>query len=347
MLPNPAGATEARAIAAAASRAVVAGFREAPAGDEWLVRAYDAKRGTLLWDDQLNVNGGDARANAVAVKGRRTIVAGEVTAAGETNWLVRVYDTKTGETIWADQPSGTTSSGRGAESVVVSGSRVVVGGGAEDGNGNLDWRLRAYDLHAGTLLWEAELDLEGEDDVLVDLAMKGSRLLAGGNVASAEGNQDLFVRVYDTLDGSVEWSDRIDGAAEGDDELTGVWMHGLFSFVSGRVDDDAYAQMNLSKTGIRAWDEAFGSDELDRAEDLTFKGNDIHVVGWTESDGSTDGFVRALDFLTGQLRWEAVLDLEGSDALEHVVVFGSLVYSIGEADREGDRDWLVEVRERY
>ena len=78
------------------SRIFVAGFsRNAAGNDDFLVRAYDARHGDLLWEDQFDKAGDLDGAAAIAVQGRRVFAAGEGTnAAGNLDFLVRAYNAR-------------------------------------------------------------------------------------------------------------------------------------------------------------------------------------------------------------------------------------------------------------
>ena len=73
---------------------------------DWLIRAYDAKTGALLWQNEFDGAEGNDGVIELAVRRRAVIVAGYSTNAvsptSSTDWLVRAYDIKTGDLLWED-----------------------------------------------------------------------------------------------------------------------------------------------------------------------------------------------------------------------------------------------------
>ena len=96
-----AGDNEAFAIAVQGGRVYAAGRGETAGGDdEWVVRAYDARTGELLWDDLFDKGGPTNVPIAIAAQGGIVYAAG----SGTTNtlafvWVVRAYDAQTGELL--------------------------------------------------------------------------------------------------------------------------------------------------------------------------------------------------------------------------------------------------------
>lgn len=101
------GVSEATALAVAGGRLIAAGYAGCdPAtggGCDWLVRAYSADSGALLWQDRLPGSGGDAQAVTIAAQDSRVYVGGGV-AGGSTGFAatLRAYGTKSGQLLWQD-----------------------------------------------------------------------------------------------------------------------------------------------------------------------------------------------------------------------------------------------------
>jgi len=116
---------------------------------DFLVRAYDADTGVLLWQD--NFHGAGFRGNAALAvdsgehRGKAVYVAGVTTSAPhDTQFVVRAYETETGVLLWKDEISRPGQNG--AFEVVVEGDRVYAAGrliNITDTTGNLF--IRAYD----------------------------------------------------------------------------------------------------------------------------------------------------------------------------------------------------------
>ena len=209
------GADTVRHVAAAGRTAVVVGRSVEAAGpgggDDWLVRAYDTKTGTLLWEDAVDFALGDDQARRVAVGKKQVVVVGEATNAiaadSDQDWIVRAYDTKTGALLWEDRFDGGAMAVDRPEQVVFAGKSVLVGGrsqrqvAADSGN---DWHVRAYDAQTGALLWsdiyDAALGNDRVSNTGTGLAVSGKRAFAvgrGANAADPESGRDAIVRAYD------------------------------------------------------------------------------------------------------------------------------------------------------
>jgi outer membrane protein assembly factor BamB len=95
--PRPFSQQHARDIAASKGRVIAVGV----GSGTWLVRAYDAKQGHLVWSDDSQPAGGVGSALglsgalAVAIEGGRVFVVGSgVNARGDADFIVRAYDAK-------------------------------------------------------------------------------------------------------------------------------------------------------------------------------------------------------------------------------------------------------------
>ena len=141
----------ARAVAVGNDRVFVVGSAQNAAGNrDFVVRAYDAKSGSLIWKDVVDVAGGEDAATAVVVADNRVIVAGTGTsAAGSSLLLLRAYAANTGELAWEDRSAFVTVNGLDAD-----GSHVIVAGTIADSAGNTTLAVRAYIARTGVLDWQ-------------------------------------------------------------------------------------------------------------------------------------------------------------------------------------------------
>lgn len=93
-------------VDAVGNRVFAAGFVGFPLGSldfrDFLIRAYDAQDGTLLWQDRVNKGSSDYAA-AVLAEGRRVFVSGAVGPSCCPDWLVRAYDADRGRLLWEDR----------------------------------------------------------------------------------------------------------------------------------------------------------------------------------------------------------------------------------------------------
>ena len=235
------GSERAFAMAVEGERVVVAGTRSSPftgAPLRLIVRAYDVRTGTLLWNDvSFGANNFFVRNAALVIHGGLVFVGGTALNSSRTSFdfMVRAYDLDTGALRWQDVLE------RGGDpdtvlDLTVEGDRVfAVGQGGPGGIFNGDIIVRAYQATTGAVLWEDQFDVAGGDDNLTAVAAQGGRIVACGAVTNPQGNYDFFVRVYDARTGTVEWQDQVD---VGDFDLgQALAIHGNRVFVAASFGD--------------------------------------------------------------------------------------------------------------
>ena len=235
------------------ARRVFVGGRARPAGlpFNWFVRAYDAESGAVLWDDH-EAAGSFAQVQAVAVEGDRLIAVGRVQtnlpAAPFTDmdWLIRTYDTKSGQRLWEDRvdTGGIDFIASPFDVAVRDGRAFVAGTGGRNcgvrttAPDNCDFIVRAYAMDGGRLLWEDRVD-RAPIDQSISIAANDLAVFAvgngGNNCAGLElTNCDLLVRAYEPGTGSVIWDDQVD--VDGTDNFAqAVRVYRDAVFVSGYV----------------------------------------------------------------------------------------------------------------
>ena len=182
----------ANAIAVRGNRIFVVGsiVNQLTVGD-FAVRTYDAKSGSLLWQDQFDGTASgedDDEAYAITVKGERVFVAGSIeNEESFSDFTVRAYDAKTGRLLWQDQANGTANGYDHATDIAVQGQRVFAAGSVVNQDVGSDFTVRAYDARSGRLLWQNQFNgTAGDYDSASDIAVRGKRVLVAGSVV----NQD-------------------------------------------------------------------------------------------------------------------------------------------------------------
>ena len=164
---------------------------------DFLVRAYDAKTGDLLWERQFDVAGGEDEANGIAVHGSRVFAVGFGGEPGQDeDFLVRAYNAQTGDLLWGDQ-FDLTGSDDEARAVAVGGSGVFAVGFGIAANGKLDFLVRAYDAQTGDVLWQDQFDKAGNSDQALNVTVGGGKVFAVGVGETAGNDGDFVVRAYD------------------------------------------------------------------------------------------------------------------------------------------------------
>jgi len=130
---------------------VVAGYGTRPwSRRDWVVNAYDAGDGILLWSDILDSAGGfDEAVGGVAFQGGQVFVHGVVdSGSANLDLLIRAYEASSGRVLWQDHvdkdgglefPPGLWQVGLAADR-----SRVAIVGSTFGPDG-WDWVVRTYD----------------------------------------------------------------------------------------------------------------------------------------------------------------------------------------------------------
>lgn len=331
-------------LSSSGNRVFVTGSRETPAGNHtMLLKVFHGKKGTLFYEEEIDLSPDDARGRATFLKGRAGWVVGSRTDAvsGKTKWWIRAYDAKDGALRWEEFPDGETDDPRGATHIFLQGSTLVIAGVAEDSGGTTDWRIRAYKTKVATLLWEEFYDSGEGDDEIVGLKGMGKRFLIGGTVATATGSNMRLLAVT-TKEGEFLWDEEI---SEGDNNVAhAIVGHGPCAFMAGTVDDDFYIKGYATFTGANMWDDRVDSGGVDGALAMaSFGSKTVFAAGFVdEGNGDGDLFIRNYSFHTGDIVWEEEQDVDGDDQITGIVAKGKNVFTIGNVDRpDDDQDWIV------
>ncbi len=188
------------AIAAGAEKVYAVGVVEdAQTNSDWLVKAYNAEDGHVVWQDRVDKGGGYDQASAVLVQGDRVYVAGISDVGGLGNpddyhWLVRAYNGKNGSLLWEDS-SRSIGGLQAPNSIGLSGTNLCVSGSTYQ-NGS-DWLLRVYSARKGTLMWENEYDRSGYWDDECGMAVGSHSVYMLGMTTDAQTTlTDWMVRTY-------------------------------------------------------------------------------------------------------------------------------------------------------
>jgi hypothetical protein len=344
------GADVLNALAVRSGLVFAAGFDTNTAGNrDFLVRAYDATSGTLLWKDQLDTAGDADRAFALAAGAGQVFAAGFGTnAAGNQDFLVRAYDLKTGALRWEDQrdPAGFNDV---AEALAVWGGQVFAAGSSERAAGNQDFLVRAYEAKSGALRWEDRADKAGLNDAAFALAVEGGQVFAAGFGTNAAGNQDFLIRAYQAKDGALLWEDQVDHAGF-DDIAFALAVGGGGVFVAGSGERAAGNQDFLvrayeAKSGALRWeDQVDPAGGFDGVNALAVEGGRLFAAGFvTNAAGNFDALLRAYEAKSGALLWEDQVDHAGLDdaALALTVERGQVFIAGFGTNAAGNLDVLV------
>jgi hypothetical protein len=314
------GADGVNALAVGRGQIFAAGFGTNAAGNrDFLVRAYQAKSGVLLWEDQVDQAEDTDRAFALAVGAGQVFAAGFGTnTAGNQDFLVRAYDPKSGALLWEDQLDHAGFNDV-AEALAVQGGWVFAAGSVERGAGNQDFLIRAYDAKTGALLWEDQADTAGHNDVAFALAVGEAQVFAAGFGTNAAGNQDFLIRAYDAKTGALLWEDQVDQAGFDETAFALAVREGqVFAAGSGQRaagNEDFLVRAYEAKSGTLLWeDQVDPAGGFDGVNALAVARGRLFAAGFvTNAAGNFDVLLRAYKAKTGTLLWEDQVDKAGSD----------------------------------
>jgi PQQ-like domain len=344
------GADGVSALAVRGGQLFAAGFVTNAAGNrDFLVRAYRAKTGVLLWEDQVDQAGGADGTFALAVGAGQVFAAGFGTnTAGTQDFLVRAYDPKSGTLRWEDQRDQAGFNDV-AEALAVQGGQLFAAGSGERGTGNQDFLIRAYDAKSGALLWEDQADKAGHNDAAFALAVRGGQVFAAGFGTNAAGNQDFLIRVYQAEDGALIWEDQVDQAGFNDTALAlAVGGGRVFAAGSGQRtpgNEDFLVRAYDATSGALLWeDQVDQAGGFDGVNAIVVERGRLFAAGFvTNAAGNFDVLIRAYEAKTGTLLWEDQVDQAGfDDAALALSVRGGQVFIAGFGTKAaGNNDFLV------
>jgi outer membrane protein assembly factor BamB len=153
--------------------------------DDSVVRCYDARDATLMWEDRVTVpdvagaldsESDSEGADLMVLRGRTLVVAGSKNPQANPSSedpLVRAYDARDGKVLWT-YASSEDEKDEFPRHIALSGSKVVVEW-LRSGN---DWstRLDAFDLRTGAVVSQLPLDA-----IVSDMKAAGRALFLVGN----------------------------------------------------------------------------------------------------------------------------------------------------------------------
>ncbi len=298
----------------------------------------------ILWETP--VEGDIVTMFGAAAKGKLVFVTGTELVNQGANFfgqLLGAFDRKTGEQAWLEQGDVATDIGSGAageaflDSVAVSKSVVVAGGGRDVEPDVTEGSVRAYDQKSGTLLWSKQFPF---GSVTTRVAAVGKRAYAMTTLQEP-GERALLVEAYDLLTGDELWSEPLD---LDDESLTGFALAATSGFVAvtggragvGLGNIDLFVRVFDAKTGELDWDDTYdASGGFDLGICLAAKGKRLYVGGTQASEGGgDDGFLRAYDLADGDILWTKGLTAADTnlDEVLALAVRGSRVVALSQLD---------------
>ena len=294
------GSDAALAVSVFGAQVFAAGFIQSSAsGDgKFVVRAYRAQSGELIWADQPGSTGSEDRASDVDAFANEVAVCGVL---DDGKFAVLAYDRHKGRLLWEDR----TVVGN-ANACEGHGGKLFAVGTTQSAATGFDFSIRAYDARTGVLLWEDRFDGGAAvADVANSLSVAGGQLYVVGRMQQTPGDDDLLIRRYDPSTGALIWQQVFAGpAGERDDGIAvaighhHVFVAGFAAHVPG-VSQWA-VQAYRASTGELVWSDHRDDEEVAA---ITARGDSVVAAG--QQDGRA--VVRAYDAATGNLLWDDML----------------------------------------
>jgi hypothetical protein len=177
------------------------------------VKVYDAASGEVLSEEvyELSVNeGNSARSNRPQTR----IFAGGVGLAAKdlSDFMVRVYDAKTGNFQWEGRLNlaapGGSGAGQPASTVVTRRATITKIHTTERATQQPVFLLRALDAHTGGLVWEDEFSADGTG-VASAQQIAAQLISLDGAATEALHTFDFRIRMIDHSGEAVLWEDQV------------------------------------------------------------------------------------------------------------------------------------------
>jgi hypothetical protein len=235
-----------------------------------------------------------------------------------------------------------------ALAVTGKGRQAFVAGRVRNATLNHDWHVAAYDVVTGAVLWTNQLDVAAGRDEALAIALAGKAVAAAGRIRST-GNDDWYVRAYDTQTGTVLWSDQYN-LTNANDRANAIAASKTTFVAAGRVrnvagNDDWAVRAYDALTGKLLWQDQYdAAADNDDAVAVTILGKKAIVVGHvTTGAGDTDWFVRAYDLQNGSVLWSNQFDgVAGDDEALAVLGRGRTVFVAGSVvNGNGNTDFTI------
>ena len=342
------------AIAAAGARVFAGGYSYgAHAADggtrDFVVRAYGAQRGDLLWEDTFAVEASSEYVTHIAAQGRYVVALGSIQTEGyEKDLLIRVYAAQSGQFLWDDRID-IAGGGEYPGGIAIQGRRAFMVGEAENASGDADILVRAYDVATGSVLWDDQYDSGYGDDSPEAVVVGQNRVFVGGVVRGKDTGDDWHVRAYDARTGGFLWADTFD-LDSSDDSVNALEVKGrtLVAAGSGRTglvpDDhsDSIVRAYYGVTGSVLWaDQYDDGGRRETAQDVAVAGNMVVAVVESEWDVGTDIVLRALDLRTGDLLWDEPVSTGGHIEPVAIVAKGQIAFTAAHISEDSNLDYYV------
>jgi len=317
------------AVVASEKRIFAAGdFRESQS--DFFVRAQEGTDGNIAWQDRFDLAGGDDRATSLAFGRSRLFAAGSGTNLfGNLDFLVRAYDSKSGNLLWQDLFDTGSDDLANVIAVDEPGRRVFAVGYTNVLG--VPGILRAYDASSGALLWQANFD----ETLPTGMAVGKGRVFVAGIDQAFSFEPNFLVRSYDADSGVLSWQDIVtsegfNAAALGIVEADGkVFAVGTSAGLT--TSNDFLVRAYDPRTGNLLWQDLYDrAHGMEIAYSVVVENGRVFVGGVDEATRQT--ILRGYSQGTGQLLW----DERFSYSAPHLASQSGLLFAAGEIIRAYD-----------
>ena len=196
---------------------------------------------TDVWDSG---NNGDWWERSVVVEespdARVIVVSGTsyIAEHQDSDILTIAYEARTGRRLWVRRFAGPEGETEWPADVVFDpdGETVYVPGFHNPGTTNNRWRILAYRVATGKLLWSARGVKRKGYPVAADISGSGKTLyVTGTSHESKKRKRDIATVAFDTSDGDVRWRESYNGEMSRRDEGEAIFLDGFNDrlYVSG------------------------------------------------------------------------------------------------------------------
>jgi outer membrane protein assembly factor BamB len=322
-------------VAISGNRVFASGwFQTTTGGFDFVVRAYDLRDGTMLWQRRIARGGFLEFAELVGAKGNRVYAVGRVLGRTlSSDFTVFAFDARTGAVLWESvlDTFGTDV----AFSLSEQGDRVFAVGPV---NNFFDLLVRAYDGLTGASLWERTIANGSQFVRNRSLAAHGGLLYLGAGVFLDNGTEDAIVHAYDQHTGQLVWARQFNTGGFFN-EASVVTIHGNSLIAAGAEGCDEFFLACVfstrafdARTGGPLWQDAFqdaaGADAFVQA--VAVSSGRVFAGGWAvDENGVYQWRMRVLDIESGAVIADEVSTGAERSGLNAIVAGGLTVFAGG------------------
>lgn len=292
------------------------------------------------------------------------VAGGAALERGDTDWLVRVYEATTGSLIWEDSFDVALGDDRAMAAEALLGFAYVAGFVTNAG-GNLDVKVRAYELKTGRVLWEDQRDFGGaaEKITIQGIAIDSGRLFVCGEsgiVRDTRGTEieaDWLVLAYDAFNGKLQWYDA--PKSETFAHTIALSASDQRVYAAGLIEDSSHSgqfavRCYSAENGELLWEDRYQHGNNSIAFTLSATSELVWAGGEVGDKLTIRPTIRVYDAASGTLAWRDVIEFgDGIGDVRAIALAGNRLVVVGSGgtkcsmESESDCDMLVRCYEPH